>query len=313
MYATPTADMELEQRLDAYARARLSLAPDAAARIRERVMRDARRTLASAPSGSGLRVIGGRTISTASDRARARLRRGGALLAAAGLTVGILGGTVAAAQPGGPLYSARMWAEELTLPADKSERAAAELVRLEARMTEIEAAARSGDRSAVAAAIAAYNAIADEALAEAGADQTRLEGLRVALDRHLATLRAVAAVVPTSANEAIERNIDRAVEHNNATLRSIVSTPTPTNAGGASGGNQGTEPNGQPAQSTKPETSSDPAVTGPDATQKPHPSPKPEPPAAAATPAPGPDQDPGGGKPSEKPGQDPGGKGSSQP
>ena len=313
MHATPTADMELEQRLDAYARARLSLAPDTAARIRERVMRDARRTLASAPTGSSLRVIGGRTISPASDRARARVRRGGALLVAAGLTVGILGGTVAAAQPGGPLYSARIWAEELTLPTEMNERAAAELVRLEARWTEVEAAARSGDRSAVAAAVAAYNAVADQALAEAGADLTKLERLRVALDRHLATLRAVAAVVPASADEAIERNIDRALEHNDATIRRIVSTPTPTNAGGANGGNLGTEPNGPPAQSAKPEKSSDPAVTVPDATQKPHPSPKPEPPAAAATPTPGPDQNPGGGKPSEKPGQGSGGKGSSQP
>ena len=46
MHATPTADMELEQRLDAYARARLSLAPDAAARASRKKRRCALRLVA---------------------------------------------------------------------------------------------------------------------------------------------------------------------------------------------------------------------------------------------------------------------------
>ena len=58
MHATPTADMELEQRLDAYARARLSFPPEAAARIRARLMRDARQTLGSVAVPSGLTNLG---------------------------------------------------------------------------------------------------------------------------------------------------------------------------------------------------------------------------------------------------------------
>ena len=296
MHATPTADMELEQRLDAYARARLSLAPDAAARMRARVMRDARLTLGVTASSPSLTVVGGASVSRARGWSRARLRRGGALLLAAGLAVGVLGGTAAAAQPGGPLYGARVWVEEVTLPADPTERGAAELRRLESRMAEIEAAARSGDQGAVAAAIAAYGDIADEALGGAGTDASMLDRLRAALDRHLAVLRAVAATAPAQAQAAIERNIERAVQHNDATLVKIVSRTSPPNA------NQGGGSNPQPAGNQKPNANPTPAAT-PDQSKKPRPTDKPvapNPTPVAKAPAPTPTGHPAG-KPSPKP------------
>jgi hypothetical protein len=296
MHATPTADMELEQRLDAYARARLSLAPDTAARMRARVMRDARLTLGATASSPSLTVVGGASVSRASGWSRARMRRGGALLLAAGLAVGVLGGTAAAAQPGGPLYGARVWVEEVTLPADPTERGAAELRRLESRMAEIEAAARSGDQSAVAAAIAAYGDIADEALNGAGTDLSLLDRLKAALDRHLAVLRAVAATAPAQAQAAIGRNIDRAVAHNDATLVNIVSRTSPSNA------NQGAGSNPQPTVNQKPNANPTPAAT-PDQSKKPHPTAKPiapNPTPAVKAPAPTPPVHQGG-KPSPKP------------
>jgi len=300
MHATPTADMELEQRLDAYARARLSFPPEAAARIRARLMRDARQTLGSVAVPSGLTNLGTGSTSRTNGWSRARLRRGGALLLAAGLAVGVLGGTAAAAQPGGPLYGARVWVEEVTLPADPGERAAAELLRLEARMSEIEAAASSGDQDALAAAVAAYGEIADEALGGAGTDASLLDRLRAALDRHLAVLRAVAATAPAQAQAAIERNIERAVEHNGATLLNIGSRTSTPNA------NQGGGPNSQPTVNQKPDANPTPAAT-PDQSKKPHPSTKPVATPAVQPPAPTPTDHQGGGKPSPKPKQGHGG------
>jgi hypothetical protein len=314
MHATPTADMELEMRLDAYARARLSLTPGSSARIRNQIMGEAHRTLGAAPIASTLAIAGSRPHAQ-TLRTRARLRRGGALLLAAGLGVGVLGGTAAAAQPGGALYGARMWVETVTLPADPAERATAELRRLEARLTEIAAAARSGDRGAVAAAIAAYGQIADEALGEAGTDVAILDRLRAALDRHLAVLRGVAATAPSQAQDAIARNIERAVEHNDATISNIVARTPPPNASGggtggtsATGGTNGGNPGANPAGGVTPDET--PAAT-PDKTKKPRPTPPaepattPEPPASppAATPSPpSPSDHPSGGgaKPSPK-------------
>jgi len=314
MQATPTADMELEQRLDAYARARLNIAPEAAARIRGLMMLEARQALRGRATTRGLTPVSASASAGARSGKRTRVRRGGALLLAAGLAVGLLAGTAAAATPGGPLYGARVWVEEMTLPADPTQRAAAELQRLESRLVEIQAAAQSGDRGAVAAAIAAYGQIADEALAEAGTDASRLDQLRLALDRHLAVLRGVAAMAPAQASEAIQRNIDRAVEHNDATLQKIASQTPPPNANGGGGGQGGgadKDRDGghgggvgpQADRSPKPAATPKPIAT-PDATQKPHPSAKPDAtpdPTPVATPEPTPaatlDANPGGNRP----------------
>jgi hypothetical protein len=281
-------NLEIEQRLDAYARVRLSPTERASARMRARVMREARLAIAAAPIALATSSI---------DRARARhrgglLRRGAGLLLAAALSLAVAGGAMAAAQAGGPLYPTRMWLETITLPADGAARVDADLVRLESRMQEVIAAARKGDRGAVAAALRAYQEIADEALLAATGDAAAIERVRLALDRHLAVLVAVAAKVPPQADDAIGRNIDRAIERNGATLDRIESN----NGGGG--------PATQPGPAAKPDRTPKPAVKpaaepSPARTQRPQPTP-------AAT-------EPPKGPPNPKPDKTPPGHSRSQP
>ncbi len=171
---------------------------------------------------------------------------------------------MAASQAGGPLYPTRVWLETIVLPADGAARADADLERLESRMKEVVAAARKGDRAAVAAALHAYEEIADEALLEATGDAAATDRIRIALDRHLAVLEAVAAKVPPQASEAIRRNIDRAIERNGATLDRIES-----NKGG---------PATQPGPAAKPDKTPKPNAKPTDPptpvrTQRPQPTP----------------------------------------
>jgi outer membrane biosynthesis protein TonB len=131
-------------------------------------------------------------------------------------------------------------------------------------MQEVIAAARKGDRAAVAAALHAYQEIADEALLAATGDAAATDRLRIALDRHLAVLEAVAANVPPQASEAIWRNIDRAIERNGATLDRIESNKgVPATQPG---------PAAKPDKTAKPIAKPTPAPT-PARTQRPEPTP----------------------------------------
>lgn len=284
MQASIGGDLEIEQRLDAYARVRLSPTERASARMRARIMREARLTMAA---GSTASLIG--TIDAARARRRGLWRRGAGLLLAAGLSLAVAGGAMAAAQAGGPLYPTRVWLETIALPADGAARADADLERLETRLDEVVAAARKGDRAAVAAALHAYEEIADEALLAAAGDAAATDRLRIALNRHLAVLEAVAAKVPPQASEAIRRNIDRAIERNGATLDRIES-----NKGG---------PAAQPGPAAKP-----------DKTPKPDAKPT-DPPTPARTQRPLPTPavvEPPKGPPDPKPDKTPPGHGRSQ-
>lgn len=256
MQASIGGDLEIEQRLDAYARVRLSPTERASARMRARIMREARLAMAAGSTMSSTASLPG-SIDAARARRRGGLwRRGAGLLLAAGLSLAVAGGAMAAAQAGGPLYPTRMWLETIVLPADGAARADADLVRLESRMQEVIAAARKGDLPAVAAALLAYQQIADEALLAASGDAAATDRLRIALDRHLAVLAAVAAKVPPQASEAIGRNIDRAIERNGATLDRIES-----NKGG---------PGTQPGPAAKPDKTPKPtAAPTPARTQRP--------------------------------------------
>jgi hypothetical protein len=215
------ADLELERRLDRYAEVRLSPSAASVARMRARVMREARLGFAEAAEATTLAIAHGTRAAGRSGSRRRALRRAGGLLAAASLTLAVAAGTMAASQAGGLLYGQRIGIEGLLLPSDPMARADAEVVRLEARLAEVAAAAGRGDQGAVAAALDAYQAIAEEALAAAGAHVQILEALRVALARHVAVLEAVAATVPEQARAALERNIDRATDRNEAVVERI--------------------------------------------------------------------------------------------
>ena len=166
---------------------------------------------------------------------------------AAAVWLGIAVGTISAAQPGGPLFPTRMWIEAAALPAGLAARTDAELDRLDARIAEVLAAVARGDRAAVEAALGAYGQIADEAT-EQSTGNADLEALvAAALDHHRDVLAAVAARLAdkgnTTASDAIERNIERAIEHSSAvmvTLSHDRSSPQGGSGGsGASGGSGG--------------------------------------------------------------------------
>ena len=193
-------------------------------------MREAR--LAFAGQAAAV-AAAGRRGAPANDARRTRVRRGAALLLAAALSLGVVGGVLAASTAGGPLYGTRIWIESIMLPSDAEGRADAEVARLETRLREFEAAVRSGDRSAAAAALVAYQQIADEALAGAGAsgDEAAIARLLAALDRHVTNLERVADQVPPQAAESINRNIERAIQHTDAAIERIEARPGGSNNG----------------------------------------------------------------------------------
>jgi hypothetical protein len=233
-------DGGLRPQLDAYADARLSPDPDARAHPRPRDRRgaralDARRVLEAAP----------RRRSPFAMALRPRLRLS---LLAAGLLVALLaaGGVAAGSGPGGPFYAARLWAEDLTLPAEADARAVAQADRLEERLAEAERAAAEGNGAAVTAALDAYRATADAALANAGTDPARREHLAAQLGRHVAVLEALVPLVPARASEAIQAAVDRTETR----IQEILATPQ-----GTPPGKPGGTPPGKPeATPGRPET-----------------------------------------------------------
>ena len=168
------------------------------------------------------------------------------LAAASLLVVLAVGGTFAATAPGAPLYGARLWLEDATLPADPAARADAEMSHLQDRLAEAEAGARSGNGAAVTAAIEAYRATLDEALQAAGGDLTREQRLQVELQRHRAVLEALVTAQQGNGNAstAIQAALDRNADAIDRILREApAGTGTPAGGGGAGqGGQSGTHP-----------------------------------------------------------------------
>jgi hypothetical protein len=234
-----TGDEELARRLHAYAQARLS--PDAAsvARMRARVMREARVTLdgaAGAPPSLAV-VVDDAGQPTPIRRARLGkgMRRAAAVLLAAALSLTALGGIALGAQPGGPLYDARLWVEAATLPSDPSLRSAADLDRLRGRFADAVSAASEGNTGGVQAAVVAYEEVVEDALSAAGTDEDRLAKLEEVIGGHLTVLHALLDKVPEQARSGIENAIEKS---DNAL----------THAGGQ--GSQGDSPGGNGAGGT---------------------------------------------------------------
>jgi hypothetical protein len=230
MQALDVRDFEIERRLELFARARLTPDPAATARMRARIMREARLAIDAARIAAHVAPI--------VAPQRSVVRRVAMPLLAAAIWVAIAIGSVAAAQPGGPLYPSRLWIESATLPSNPAARTQAELSRLDERLAEALSAASRGDRNAVAAALAAYQTIADAALADSAGSNELQQLVETALGKHLAVLDAVAASLGakgnTTAADALERNIQRTIERNQETINRIGSA-----GGGAGTGNTG--------------------------------------------------------------------------
>jgi hypothetical protein len=224
MQASFGADYEIEQRLERYALVRLTPSSATAARLRARVMRDTRLAIAEGNFRPAATIAALETARSA--RRRAAVRRVAGLGLAAVLSLVAVGGVLAAGRAGGPLYDARIWFESLTLPSDAAARASAEISRLEDRLDEVLAAAASGDSRAVMDALAAYQAIADEALLGAAGNAAALEQIQLALGRHLAVLDRIASTVPDHAADVIAANIARAIAHTNAAIERMQNQPS---------------------------------------------------------------------------------------
>ncbi|HEY3162965.1 MAG TPA: hypothetical protein VGJ71_01325 [Candidatus Limnocylindrales bacterium] len=229
MQAIEVRDDEIERRLDAYARARLSPDPQAIARVRSRIMREARLQFEAA------RIAAHIAPAMAVARHRSSVRRVAMPLLAASVWIGIAVGSISAGQAGGPLYSTRMWIEQATLPSSGIARTTAELERLEARLFEAAAAASRGDARAAQAALDAYGQIADEIVASANADPALALVVTNALDKHRAILAVVAASLAAKGNDtaavALEAAIQRAITHSQA----VIDTLGSAGGGGGSG------------------------------------------------------------------------------
>lgn len=275
-------DARLRRRLEAYADVRLSPDLVTSSRMRARVLAVAHRQADLARADAALTVVHGRgmTGSTpAADRlARrrstgARLRRPLTAVLAATLVVGGTAGTALAAQAGGALYEPRVWIETLTLPSDPSERAVAELARLEARVQEADAATRNGDAAGAAAALAAYERIMEAAseAAIAAEDEVAIAILEAGVSRNVEVLQALALQVPAGAAEAISRAVERAVARaleRSETAIEKIDNAGPSNGGGSGGGTgQPADPSSKPTKPPVAEPTPKPAKTpqaGPD-------------------------------------------------
>jgi hypothetical protein len=237
MQAMEVRDREIERRLDAYARARLSPDPQAIARTRARVMREARLQFEAA------RIAAHIAPAVILAPRRSPARRLAMPFLAASVWLGIAVGSISAAQPGGPLYTTRMWVEDVTLPAAIAPRTTAELGRLDARLAEAMTGAARGDAGAVAAAMDAYALIADEAVTVAAGDDALEAVVAAALDKHGVVLAAVAARLAGKGNDqaaaAVGDSIQRAIVHNQAVVHTLE-------AAGAGNGTNGTSDPGGP-------------------------------------------------------------------
>jgi hypothetical protein len=251
-------DDELARRLEAYAEARLSPSRSATARIRTQVMAAAAE-IAARPT----------------VMRRPAWRRPLSALLAACLTLALAVGSVVAAQPGGPLYGARIWAETLSLPSSAAERATAEIGRLQERLAEAAAATAAGDTNAADAALGAYNTIVGEATTRADGSAAANATLDTGVRRNIEVLTVLVERVPEPARAAIKH----AIERSNSAVDGLRGKPgvegRPANPGKAPKPGEPDRPEGN-ANPDNPEPA--PADATPksqeDATPKPHPTPK---------------------------------------
>jgi uncharacterized protein DUF5667 len=255
-------DALLRRRMDAYAELRLS--PDLAtsARIRARVLAVAHRRADLARADAALTIV---TAATPPSKTAIRggHRWGRALvgLLAASLVFGATAGSVFAARPGGPLYEPRLWLETLTLPSDPSERALAELDRLEQRLAEAADAVRSGDTAAAAAALEAYATIMEQATSAAIAAQDEVAAavLETGVGHNLDVLRALILALPDQAAGAIERAVQRAIDRSDRTIDKIERGQPGSGPNANPGGDPGTRQTRPPTPQPTPKPTKKPA------------------------------------------------------
>ena len=307
MHDRDVEDVELAQRLEAYAEARLSPSLSATSRMRAQAMTAAHQQTALARADTDRPILAAAYIAARrTAMRRPAWRHPVSALLAACLIVALAVSSVAAARPGGPLYGARIWVETLTLPTSATERATAEVHRLNERLAEAAVAMTAGDTNAADAALAAYSAIISEATGGANGNAAANATLDSAVRRNIEVLTLLAGRVPDQARDAILH----AIQQSSSAVDGLHGNP---GVGGKPSTNAGKTP--EPGATNRPEHSANPNKPTPapanatpkphdDATPKPHPTPQPH-----ATPEPNaaipkPEHTPkAGGKPSGPPGR----------
>ena len=241
-------DARLRRRLEAYAVLRLTPDLAASSRIRARVLAVAHRHADLARADAALTIVTETTEARRpARRRRAAWQRALVGLLAASLALGAATGTAFAARPGGALYEPRVWLETLTLPSDPSQRALAELDRLERRLSEAAEAVRSGDTAGATAALEAYERILEQASAAAIAsrDDVAAAVLETGVGHNLDVLRALMLAVPDEAAGAIARVVQRVIDRSDGAIERIE------RGQGAPAGAPIGEPAGSSAKPTK--------------------------------------------------------------
>jgi hypothetical protein len=191
---------DVDDVLEAYADARLAPSGPVLARMRLHVMAEAAAVAASPGVRDTDRSTRRWSLPTFRPPRRAFALGGAAVLTLASAAA------VLAAPPGSPFFDARVALETAFLPSQSDARLAAHEDHLAQRLVEAEAAAGRGDAVALAAALAAYDAEVDAALADAGDDPDRLARLEAALGKHVAVLTALEGQLPEQA--AVENALD---------------------------------------------------------------------------------------------------------
>jgi hypothetical protein len=203
-YDTDFAALDaVEDTIEAYARARYSPPGPVLSRMRAVVMAQA--NAAAAVSVANQRLLD-TDVTERSNWTIGRLRlpvfqlprRAMALGMAAALTFGT-SAAVFAAPPGSAFYNARVVLEAVLLPTQVDARLAAHEQHIQERLVEAEAAAARGDVVALEAALVAYEAEVDAAVADVGESFDRLAHLEEMLAKHVAVLTALETKVPEQA------------------------------------------------------------------------------------------------------------------
>jgi hypothetical protein len=188
---------EIEDLLVAYAEARLSPSGPVLARMRAHA-------LAQADVLAGQRAIAAAVVAIDEKERRfslpsLHLRRRALTLAAAATLTLASGAAVLAAPPGSPFFQTRLALETAFLPNGADARLASHEEHIQEWLSAAEAAAASGDIGALEAALAAYQAEVDSAVAELGDNVDRLAHLESVLATHVAALSALEASLPEQA------------------------------------------------------------------------------------------------------------------
>ncbi len=263
-------DAELAVRLETYARDRLTPDPAARGRLRAELIVRANEVLGPSRAPIGRRGFFGWL----------RWRVAPAFVAAAFAVVLLAGGALAASHAGGPLYGARLWLEDATLPSDPDARLDAETAHLQARLDEAAAAGAVGDAGALRAALDAYGRTLETAASITGANTDRANRLGWVIGRQRDVLSGLVERLPAGAADAIERTLQRTQDRlqqveNGANPGGHPGGPATAPGPGKSGGPGSTpDPNGPgrtpaPNGPASPQPDASPHSGGPDKSPKP--------------------------------------------